>query len=41
MDIANYVNKVGELVNQSTKCNVDLDRTSITNLILLLHLDKL
>ena len=41
MDIANYVNKVGELVNQSTKYNVDLDRTSITNLILLLHLDKL
>ena len=36
MDIANYVNKVGELVNQSTKY-----RVSITNLVLLLHLDKL
>lgn len=41
MDIANYVNKVGKLVNQSTKYNVKLDRVSITNLVLLLHLDKL
>lgn len=41
MDIANYVNKVGELVNQSTKHNAKLDRASITNLVLLLHLDKL
>lgn len=41
MDIANYVNKVGELVNQSTKYNAKLDRVSITNLVLLLHLDKL
>lgn len=41
MDIANYVSKVGELVNQSTKYNAKLDRVSITNLILLLHLDKL
>ena len=37
MDIANYVSKVGELVNQSTKYNTKLDRTSITNLVLLLH----
>ena len=41
MDIANYVNKVGKLVNQSTKYNAKLDRVSITNLVLLLHLDKL
>lgn len=41
MDIVNYVNKVGELVNQSTKYNAKLDRVSITNLVLLLHLDKL
>ena len=41
MDIANYVNKVGKLVNQSTKYNVKLARVSITNLVLLLHLDKL
>ena len=41
MDIANYVNKVGELVNQSTKYNAKLDRVSITNLVLLLHLDEL
>lgn len=41
MDIANYVNKVGKLVNQSTKYNVKLNRVSITNLVLLLHLDKL
>lgn len=41
MDIANYVSKVGELVNQSTKYNTKLDRTSITNLVLLLHLDEL
>lgn len=41
MDVANYVNKVGKLVNQSTKYNAKLDRVSITNLVLLLHLDKL
>lgn len=41
MDIVNYVNKVGELVNQSTKYNAKLDRVSITNLVILLHLDKL
>lgn len=41
MDIANYVSKVGKLVNQSTKYNAKLDRVSITNLVLLLHLDKL
>lgn len=41
MELAQYVNKVGELVNQSTKCNAELDRVSITNLVLLLHLDKL
>lgn len=41
MDIANYVNKVGELINQSTKYNVKLDRVSITNTVLLLHLDEL
>ena len=40
MDIANYVNKVGKLVNQSTKYNAKLDRVSITNLVLLLHLAK-
>ena len=40
MDIANYVNKVGKLVNQSTKYNVKLDRVSITNLVLLLQLAK-
>ena len=26
MELAQYVNKVGELVNQSTKCNVELDK---------------
>ena len=41
MELAQYVNKVGELVNQSTKCNVELDKVSITNLVLLLHLGKL
>ena len=41
MDTVNYVNKVGKLVNDSTKYNVKLDRVSITNLVLLLHLDKL
>lgn len=40
MDIANYVNKVGDLVNQSTKYNAKLDRVSITNLILLSHLES-
>lgn len=38
MDIANYVNKVGYLANQSTKYNVKLDKTSITNIVLLPHI---
>lgn len=40
MDIANYVNKVGNLINQSTKYNVKLDRISITNVVLLSHMEK-
>lgn len=41
MDIVNYVNKVGKLVNDSTKYNVKLDRTSIENVILIKHFDDL
>lgn len=45
MDVVSYVNKVGKLVNDSTKYHVKLDRTSIKNIILINHfgdlLDKL
>ena len=41
MDTVNYVNKVGKLVNDSTKYNVKLDRVSIENLVLISHFDEL
>lgn len=41
MDIVNYVNKVGELINYHTKYSVKLDRTSIENTVILPHLDEL
>ena len=37
MDTANYVNKIGKQINDSTKYRAHLDRTSITNLILINH----
>ena len=40
MDTANYVNKIGKQVNDSTKYRAHLDRTSITNLILINHLTE-
>lgn len=41
MDTVNYVNKIGKLVNDSTKYNVKLDRVSIENLVLISHFDEL
>ncbi|QOR57980.1 hypothetical protein [uncultured phage cr50_1] len=41
MDTVNYVNKVGKLVNDSTKYNVKLDRTSIENVVLISHFGDL
>ena len=35
MDTVSYVNKVGKLINQSTKYNAKLDRVSITNIIII------
>ena len=32
MDHAQYVNKVGKQINDSTKMNVDIDNTSVTHL---------
>lgn len=39
MDHAQYVNKVGKQVNDSTKMNVDIDNTSVTNIVLIPHLE--
>lgn len=41
MELAQYVNKVGKQINDSTKMNVDIDNTSVTNLVLLVHLQEL
>lgn len=39
MDHAQYVNKVGKQINDSTKTNVDIDNTSVTNIVLIPHLE--
>lgn len=39
MDRAQYVNKVGKQINDSTKMNVDIDNTSVTNIVLIPHLE--
>lgn len=39
MDHAQYVNKVGKQINDSTKMNVDIDNTSVTNIALIPHLE--
>ena len=39
MDHAQYVNKVGKQINDSTKMNVDIDNTSVTNMVLIPHLE--
>ena len=41
MDTVNYVNKTGKLINNSTKYNAKLDRVSITNLVLINHLNDI
>lgn len=40
MDTANYVNNVGKQINDSTKYCVNLDRTSIINIVLVKHLTE-
>lgn len=39
MGHAQYVNKVGKQINDSTKMNVDIDNTSVTNIVLIPHLE--
>ena len=39
MDHAQYVNKVGKQINDSAKMNVDIDNTSVTNIVLIPHLE--
>lgn len=39
MDHAQYVNKVGKQINDSTKMNVGIDNTSVTNIVLIPHLE--
>lgn len=39
MDHARYVNKVGKQINDSTKMNIDIDNTSVTNIVLIPHLE--
>lgn len=41
MDHAQYVNKVGKRINDSTKMNVDIDNTSVTNIVLIPHLETI
>lgn len=41
MDTVNYVNKTGKLINNSTKYNAKLDKVSITNLVLINHLNDI
>lgn len=41
MDTVNYVNKTGKLINNSTKYNAKLDKASITNLVLINHLNDI
>lgn len=41
MDHAQYVNKVGKQINDSTKMNVDIDNTSVTNIVLIHHLETI
>lgn len=41
MDHAQYVNKVGKQVNDSTKMNVDIDNISVTNIVLIPHLETI
>lgn len=41
MDHAQYVNKVGKQINDSTKMNIDIDNTSVTNIVLIPHLETI
>ena len=41
MDHAQDVNKVGKQINDSTKMNVDIDNTSVTNIVLIPHLETI
>lgn len=41
MDIVNYVNKVGQLINDHVKYSVKLDIVSIENLVIINHFNDL
>lgn len=41
MDTANYVQQVGKLINKATKYNTKLNRTDITNIVLIKHINDL
>lgn len=41
MELAQYVNNIGKQMNNHTKMNVDIDFSSIMNLVLLVHLQEL
>lgn len=41
MDLVQYVNKVGKQVNDSTKLNIEIDSTAVTNIVLLNHFIEL
>lgn len=41
MDTVHYVNVVGKLVNDSTKYTNDIDEVSVTNIVLINHLQSL
>ena len=41
MDHAQYVNKVGKQINDSTKMNVDIDNISVTNIVLIPNLETI
>lgn len=41
MDTANYVQQVGKLINKATKYNAKLNRTDITNIVLIKHINDL
>lgn len=41
MDIVSYVSNVGNAINESTKYNIDVDKISIKNIILIKHLTEL
>lgn len=40
MDVAQYVSNVGKQINDSTKTNIETDKESIVNIVLVDHLEN-